>query len=246
MQEARKRSPPRAAVLAPRAAVLLATLTLGTMARPAAAQVAVSLDAGTLGAGVQVGHAFSPRLDGRFGVAGWTVSSRRKVADVTYEARGELRSAQLLANWHPGASAFRLTAGLFYDATRITGTSVAPPSGVYRIGGIDVPASLLGSLHGRVDFPTFAPYLGLGWGRAAGGGGHWSHWGFKADLGAAYQGHGRVTLTPKIPAGSPILQIPGAREILDLAVAREQDEAERRIAKYDVYPVVSLGIVYRP
>ncbi len=118
---------------------------------------------------------------------------------------------------------------------------MAPPSGVYRIGGIDVPASLVGSLHGRIDFPTFAPYLGIGWGRAAGG-----HWGFKADLGAAYQGHGRVTLTPEIPAGSPILQIPGAREILDLAVAREEAEAERSIAKYDVYPVVSLGIVYRP
>ncbi len=244
MQEARKRSRPPIARSRPRRALRLPAAFAAALlaaALPAAAETAFSLDAGTLGAGVEVGHSFSPSFDGRFGVAGWTVSSRRKLADVTYEARGELRSAQLFADWHPGASAFRLTAGLLYDGTRITGTSVAPPSGVYRIGGIDVPASLVGSLHGRIDFPTFAPYLGIGWGRAAGG-----HWGFKADLGAAYQGHGRVTLTPEIPAGSPILQIPGAREILDLAVAREEAEAERSIAKYDVYPVVSLGIVYRP
>jgi opacity protein-like surface antigen len=238
MQEARNRSPRRRR----RAAALAFALAAASAAVPAAAQTAVSLDAGTLGAGVQVGHSFSPRFDGRLGIAAWTVTGRRKVADLTYEARGELRSAQLLADWHPGASAFRLTAGVLYDATRITGTSVAPPSGVYRIGGIDVPASLVGSLRGRVDFPTFAPYAGIGWGRAAGGG----RWGFHADLGAAYQGHGKVTLTPEIPAGSPILQIPGALAVLDLAVAREEAEAERKIAKYDVYPVVSLGIVYRP
>lgn len=238
MQEARKPS----SLPALRAAALLAALAFGAAARPAAAEVAVSLDAGTLGAGVQVGHAFSERFDGRLGIAGWTVSGQRKVADIDYEARGEFRSAQLFADWHPGAGAFRLSAGVFYNATRITGTSIAPPSGVYRIGGVDVPASLVGSLRGRVDFPTFAPYIGLGWGRAAGGG----RWGFKADLGAAYQGRGSVTLTPQIPAGSPILQIPGARELLDLAVAREEAEAERRIAKYTVYPVVSLGIVYRP
>jgi hypothetical protein len=242
MQEARNRSPRRAAALVPLlVAALASVLVAACAALPAAAQTAVSADAGTLGAGVQVGHSFSEHFDGRLGIAAWTVSARRKVADVTYDARGELRSAQLFADWHPGASPFRLSAGVLYDATRITGTSVAPPSGVYRIGGVDIPASLVGSLRGRVDFPTFAPYAGLGWGRAAGGG----RWGFHADLGAAYQGHGRVTLTPELPAGSPILQIPGARELLDLAVAREEAEAERRIAKYDVYPVVSLGIVYR-
>lgn len=244
MQEARNRSPRpttppcRAAALA---SALVAALACVLIAAPAAAQTAISIGAGTLGAGVQVGHTFSEHFDGRLGIAGWTVSGRRKVADLTYDARGELRSAQLFADWHPGASAFRLSAGVFYDGTRITGTSVAPPSGVYRIGGVDIPASLVGSLHGRVDFPTFAPYAGIGWGRAAGGG----RWGFHADLGAAYQGHGRVTLTPELPAGSPILQIPGARELLDLAVAREEAEAERRIAKYDVYPVVTLGLLYR-
>ena len=55
-----------------------------------------------------------------------------------------------------------------------------------------------------------------------------------------------MTLTPEIPAGSPILQIPGALALLDLAVAQEEAEAERRIAKYDVYPVVAIGLVYKP
>src|SRR5437764_1194439 len=82
-------------------------------AAPAAAQTAISVDAGTLGAGVEVGHAFNERFDGRLGVAAWTVSGRRKVADIDYEAKGELRSAQLFADWHPGASAFRLSAGVF-------------------------------------------------------------------------------------------------------------------------------------
>jgi hypothetical protein len=232
--------PVRRARVAP--ALVAALLATFAAARPAAAETAVSADAGTLGAGVQVGHAFSERFDGRLGIAGWTVSGRRAVAGIDYDARAELRTAQLFADWHPGASPFRLTAGLFYDATRVTGTSVPPPSGVYRIGGIDVPASLVGGLRGRVDFPTLAPYAGLGWGRAAGGG----RFGFKADLGVAYQGRGRVTLTPLIPSNSPILQIPGALDVLNLAIAREEAEAERRIARYDVYPVVAVGVVYRP
>jgi len=225
-----------------KARTMAALLLAAAVTLPALAQTSVSVGAGTLGAGVQVGHAFSPGFDGRLGIAGWTVSGRHAVAGIDYDVRAELRTAQLFADWHPGASPFRLTGGVLYDATRLTGTSVEPASGVYRIGGIDVPARLVGRLRGRVDFPTLAPYAGLGWGRAAGGG----RWGISVDLGVAYQGHPRVTLTPLIPAGSPILQIPGALSVLDLAIAREEKDAETRIARYSVYPVLTVGLTYRP
>jgi len=224
------------------APLALACLGLLAPALPASAQTAVTVDAGTLGAGVAVAHAFSERLDGRLGIGGWTVTGRRTLAGIDYEARGELRAARLFADWHPGAAAFRLTGGVLYDATRVTGTSIPPASGVYRIGGVDVPASLVGGLRGRVDFPSLAPYAGLGWGRAAAGG----RFGVAVDLGVAYQGHGRVTLTPLLPADSPINQIPGARALLDIALAQEEADAERQIARYDFYPVVSVGITYRP
>ncbi len=227
--------------LAACALVALAALA-GLAAAPAAAQTAISIEAGTLGAGFQVAHTFSPRFDARLGVAGWTVSGRRAAAGIEYDAQADLRTAQLFGDWHPGDSPFRLTAGLFYDATRIKGTSVPPASGLYPIGGIEVPVSLVGGLRGRVDFPALAPYAGIGWGRAAGGG----HFGFTGDLGIAYQGHPSVTLTPLIPADSPVLSIPAARELLDLEIAREEKDAERRIARYDVYPVLMLGVTYRP
>lgn len=124
----------------------------------------------------------------------------------------------------------------------MNGTSIPPASGIYRIGGVDVPASLVGGLRGRVDFPSLAPYAGLGWGRATGGG----RFAASVDLEVAYQGHGRVTLTPLLPANSAINQIPGARALLDLAIAQEEADAERQIARYDFYPVVSVGITYRP
>lgn len=82
---------------------LLALTCLGLLAPalPASAQTAVTLDAGTLGVGGDVGHAFSERLDDRLGIGGWTVSSRRTLAGIDYEARGELRAARLFADWHP-------------------------------------------------------------------------------------------------------------------------------------------------
>ena len=85
------------------------------------------------------------------------------------------------------------------------------------------------------------PYAGLGWGRAPGAG---SGWGLTLDLGVIFQGEGEVTLTPVIPAGSP-LNDPIARQALQILLDREEQDLQDDIADYDMYPVVSLGISYR-
>ena len=59
-----------------------------------------------------------------------------------------------------------------------------------------------------------------------------------------FQGRGRVTLTPNIPAGSP-LNNPTARPALDILLQREESDIEDNVADYTVYPVVSLGLSYR-
>jgi hypothetical protein len=65
------------------------------------------------------------------------------------------------------------------------------------------------------------------------------------DVGALFQGKADVRLTPVIPADSPIATTPGARQVFDLLLQREEQELEDEAADYDIYPVVSLGFWYR-
>jgi|HubBroStandDraft_3_1064219.scaffolds.fasta_scaffold01386_5 hypothetical protein len=62
--------------------------------------------------------------------------------------------------------------------------------------------------------------------------------------GAFYQGRPRVTLTPELPPGSP-LNDPVARRLLDALIAREEAQVQRKVDRYRVFPVVSLGLSYR-
>jgi len=140
-----------------------------------------------------------------------------------------------------GKGGFRLTGGLVYNATEVTGSSLPPASGVYDIGGVPVPVGLVGTLDGKVEFDPIVPYAGLGWGRAPGSG---SGFGVTLDLGVIFQGEGEVTLTPIIPAGSPLNE-PLAREALQILIEREERDLQDDIVDYDMYPVVSLGISYR-
>ena len=68
--------------------------------------------------------------------------------------------------------------------------------------------------------------------------------GFFVDAGVMFQGAGKVTLTPNIPAGSP-LNNPTARAVLNILIQQEERDVEKDVADYTVYPVVAIGWTYR-
>jgi hypothetical protein len=223
-------------------AVLAAALFLSL---PGQAQedsrVALGAKAGTLGAGVELTVGLGRQVNTRLGLNAYSYSERREASDIEYDGEAKLRNATALLDWHPGGRGFRLTGGVAYNDTEIHGESLRPASGVYNIGGVPVPASLVGHLEGTIDFDPLVPYAGLGWGNAVRGGGPW---GFSLDLGVVFQGEGDVTLTPVIPANSP-LNDPIARQLLAIQLEREAQDIEEDIADYDLYPVVALGVTYR-
>lgn len=219
-----------------------AALLLAILASPASAEVAVTARAGTLGGGAELTVGLSPQWNVRLGGNAFNYTDdRREVSGIFYDATAHLRTATALLDFHPGGGGFRLSAGAIYNDTRIDGNSLVPASGVYDIGGVPVPASLVGTLDGQIKFDPVVPYAGLGWGNAVGPGRRVR---FAADLGVIFQGRGKATLTPRIPAGSP-LNDPVAREALQVLLDREQAEIEKDVADYTVYPVVSIGISYR-
>ncbi|MBW8877996.1 MAG: hypothetical protein JF614_23790 [Acidobacteria bacterium] len=215
---------------------------LAAPAIPAAAEVAVTAKAGTLGGGAELTVGLSPQWNVRLGGNAFDYTdNRREVSGIFYDATAHLRTAEALLDFHPGGGGFRLSAGAIYNDTRIDGNSLVPASGFYDLGGVQVPASLVGTLDGQIKFDPVVPYAGLGWGNAVGPGRRVR---FAADLGAIFQGKGKATLTPRIPAGSP-LNAPVARQALQVLLDREQAEIEKDVADYTVYPVVSIGVSYR-
>lgn len=217
------------------------TAAAALLAGPACAEVGIAGTAGTLGAGIELSFGGSRQIQGRIGIHGYNYSDRREVSDIQYDAEANLRTATGFLDWHPGGHGFRLTGGLVYNGTDVTGSSLPPASGFYDIGDVLVPASLLEGLDADVDFDPIVPYAGLGWGRAPGSGGGF---GLTLDLGVMFQGEGEVTLTPRIPAGSP-LNDPLARQALQILIDREERDLQEDVNDYDLYPVVSLGISYR-
>ncbi len=213
---------------------------LGTA--PGRAEVAVAGKAGSLGLGLELTVGLSPQVNTRLGVNGFNYTDNgRRVSQIEYDATAKLRTATALLDWHPGGYGFRLSGGAVYNDTRIDGHSLPPASGVYDIGGVPVPVSLVGTLNGKIDFNRVVPYAGLGWGNAVAPG---RKVGFFVDAGVIFQGKGKVTLTPNIPAGSP-LNNPTARQALDILLQREERDIEKDVADYTVYPVLSVGLSYR-
>jgi len=219
-----------------------AALLLMTLAGPVWGEVAVTAKAGTLGLGAELTVGLSPLWNVRLGGNAFNYTDdRREVSGIFYDATAHLRTASALLDFHPGGGGFRLSAGAIYNDTRIDGNSLVPASGSYDIGGVQVPAVLVGTLDGQIKFDPVVPYVGLGWGNAVGPGRQLR---FAADVGAMFQGKGKVTLTPRIPAGSP-LNNPTARAALQILLDREEGDIEKDVADYTVYPVVSIGVSYR-
>jgi hypothetical protein len=209
---------------------------------PTRAEVAIAGKAGTLGAGVELTIGLSPQLNARAGLNGYNYSDRREVSDIEYDGEAKLRTGTALLDWHPGGRGFRLTGGVVYNDTTIEGSSLPPASGIYNIGGVPVPANLVGTLDAEADFDPVVPYAGLGWGNALAPN---KRLGFFFDLGVIFQGKADVRLIPIIPANSPINTTPGAREALDILLRREEQDLEDEAADYDLYPVVAIGLSYR-
>jgi len=102
-----------------------------------------------------------------------------------------------------------------------------------------VPASA-GTIHGEATGSLFAPSAGIGWGSATRGG----RWGVSVDAGVIYQGSPHVDLTTDLNVGVPIPGI--VQSVLDAATAEEEQRLERELEDYTYYPVIALGIVFRP
>lgn len=141
----------------------------------------------------------------------------------------DLLTAGAFLDWHPSGGTFRLSVGAFYNGNEAS-LSVTVGDTI-SINDVDYE---LQSLDGMIDFASFAPYVGIGWGNAAAAG---SHWHFAFDLGVLFQGSPEVSLIAT--ATDPLLQ-----SFLNADLAAEVQEVEDDLDPFNIYPVLTLGVSY--
>jgi hypothetical protein len=197
---------------------------------------AVGLKASTLGVGVEGEYAPNQFLGVRLGVNYFTYDFDDDVRNINYDFDLNLRSISALLDWHPFPflGEFRISGGLLYNRNELEAIGRPRTGDVFIIGDNVFAADQVGTLRGDIEFNEIAPYLGVGWDSSFGK----DHaLGFVFELGALFQGSPDVRLAADGPvSGDATFQ----REL-----ERERQELQDDVDDFKVYPVVSLGVVYR-
>ncbi|MDP6780108.1 MAG: hypothetical protein QGI83_25360 [Candidatus Latescibacteria bacterium] len=210
--------------------LLVGTVLLALTAQ-AYAGVGVTVKAGTLGIGAEVTKSIVPTVNVRVGGSYFTYGFDGTEGDVSYDLDLKLKSFNLLVDFHPILGrGLRLSAGMVLNSNGVD--MVSRPTASYDIGGTTYTATDVGTIHGAVDFKSFAPYVGIGWGNAAGG-----RWGIAFDLGLALQGSPQVDLSATGPIASDAQFLAELRQ--------EESQVQDDISGFKYYPVVSLGLSFK-
>lgn len=195
----------------------------------------VGLSLGTLGPGGQVSWLLVPgSLSVRVVANAYNYSHDTNSDNIDYSGKLKLKSELLLLDWHPFEGRFRLTGGVVANGNKFDLLAKPSPTGTYDINGHTYTAAQVGSLSGKVDFPSTAPYLGIGWGDSTQSAG--LH--FIGDIGVIAQGSPKAKLTA---TGGTYSNDPNVQADLKKA----ESDLQTKLNDFKVYPVVQLGIAYR-
>lgn len=217
------------------AGMLVAGFTVVGLAQ---AQVALTASAGTTGVGLHMSTSIQQNLNARVGVNGINYSFSGNTSDVDYDFKLKVNTFDALLDFFPGASEFRLTAGLAYNNNKVNAHGVSNNQGTYTINGQTYNAASLGTLDGQVRFRRIAPYLGIGYGNALAVEKGWS---FSTDLGVYFQG------SPSTSLSNSNCNLPTSAQCALLATNVDAENAKLRdkVKDYKYYPVLRVGVSYR-
>jgi hypothetical protein len=215
-------------------------LAAGLLAAASAqAQVGITADLGTTGAGAHLVVPMESNLNGRFGLNYFKHDFSRTSGSVNYDLKGKLQTVDVLFDWYVrDNSQFRLTGGLVYNGSKFDAFANPDGQGQFSLNGKTYTAADVGVLKGRVDFRKAAPYIGIGWGNALKQGG--SRWQFSGDLGAFYQGKPNVNL---VSIGCTTSNT--VCKALAADVAAERASFEEDASSFKLYPVLRASLSYR-
>ncbi len=184
---------------------------------------AVSLKAGSRGVSIEGIRSFDGELNARIGFAVLPLSYNGDDEDYKYEADLNLLSISAIADWFPFGSGFYLSAGAVINLNKAEMTIT--PVKTYKIGRLEYTPEKLGNVNAKIEFPTIAPYFGIGFGSNL----TTSGLSFTADIGTFYHGKPEGTIT-----GQGMLA----------PMSEQTDQFNSNLDWFTFFPVVNLGLTY--
>jgi hypothetical protein len=191
-----------------------------------------ALDAkiGTLGIGADLSRSIVPRLlNLRVGASLFHYTADISVRDIDYRGRLRLGAVPVVLDVFPFRNWFRIGGGVMFNLNELKGT--ASSASTLVIGGHPYNVQDIGMLEAKTNLHRAVPFIGFGFNNPIKKSGH--HLGFFIDLGVLYHG------TPSV-----ILSSSKTFPQLQSDIRREIDDINQDIRKYNVFPVVQLGVSY--
>lgn len=214
----------------------LAALTTGTAN---AEGWSVGAKTSTLGNGIEVTRAFTPKFNARVGYQTFSLETEQTFDNIDYQASVSLDSVAVNADWHPFANGFRMTAGVLINGNEITGSaSDANPQSIEIGGNTYSTADIVADA--AIGFKKSAPYLGLGYGKTSK---RYTGLSFNAEFGVAFQGTPIVDINVTQTETSQ-LSAEEYAQLLNVDLDREIATVEDELSSFKLWPVASIGLAY--
>lgn len=194
---------------------------------------AVGAQVGTPGAGLQAQFALSPVvvLRGGYDVLNWDRDQTYKGID--YDAKIDFKSPGAFVDVHPFRNGFLISGGAYFGDRKID--LDATPTGNVNVGGATFAPAQVGTLTGRIDLESTAPFVGFGYDNTFTRGGRL---GFRILAGAAFGDSPQVNLDAR---GGTLSNDPIFRARLD----QEEQDIQSEADDYKILPVVQAGLNFK-
>lgn len=204
------------------------------MASTAAAQtMAVGVNAGTPGLGVQLSAKLGDRLTLRGAIDGMSLNRDEDYSDISYKGDAKLMTGGLFADFHPGGGAFFVSGGAYAGERKIK--LDAQPTTSVEIGAQTYTPAQVGRLSGEAKLSGFQPFVGLGFDNTFTAD---RNWGFRVLAGVSFSQEPKVRLTA---SGGVLSSDPAF-----LANLRQEEAEAREDAKdFKYFPVLQVGLTRR-
>lgn len=212
----------------------------GTIFHPAA----VSVEAGSLGYGANLGWALNDKTELVAGWAGGDVSTMKdeiELRDTTYDMETDFSNAYVGVQMRPASNWFTVGTGVIVPDDEITLKAQPNSSNTVKINNSTYLLPSTSRLDATVENKNdIAPYLTIGFRPNLN-----NHWGVFGEIGAAYTGGLEVTKAH----ATGIAKITGPDKVgavLDSSELKQQLQADVNDSDYsEWFPIAKLGLTYR-
>lgn len=218
------------------------SLTIGTMAQATEIKsvltedIGLSVKAGATGVGIDLTKGINDYFKFRGGYSSSSFSKTYSQDNLDYQGNLKLGGWNILADYHPWSSGFRLTGGVYGPQHKLNASARSNVSGFYEFNGNIYSTSDVNGVNLETKWGGVRPYLGFGYDgfNKVNKSGFF----FNTDVGVIFSGSPTVSLNGNCTNSAVCSQF-------NSDLAAEKAKVESDLSKVKYLPVIQVGVGYR-